>query len=220
MLDSLRGTIGFCGFKGSGKDTAADYLASLYGYTKISLADPLKRVCQQIFSFPTEHLWGASQLRELPDERWPFSGLDPVDGTPLKVVELDSLRFYQRESDGEFFPKFITPRLALQSLGTEWGRRIYSNIWASSCLNQIRQTDNPRHAIADVRFVNELRLIQEAGGAVVRLTRGERTSNHPSELELESIPLGAFNFVVYNTSTKEDLYRSLDDIMREIRSEP
>jgi hypothetical protein len=216
MLDSLRGTIGFCGFKGSGKDTAADYLVARYGYTKISLADPLKRVCQQIFSFPADHLWGPSSLRELPDERWRFSGLYPLNGTTLRRVELDTARFYQRESDGEFFPEFITPRLALQTLGTEWGRRMNPNLWVSSCLNHIRQTDNPKHSISDVRFVNELTCIQEGGGVVVRLTRGSRESSHPSELELESIPFESFDFVVHNLSTKEDLYRSLDEIMLKV----
>jgi hypothetical protein len=216
MLDSLNRTVGLCGFKGSGKDTAADYLVSKYGYQKISLADPLKKACQQIFAFPKEHLWGPSELRERPDERYPFSGLDPVDGTPLHRVALDPLRYWQRESDGEFFPQFVTPRLALQTMGTEWGRRIYTNIWVAACLNQIRQTGNDRHAIADVRFVNELTSVQAAGGVVIRLMRGERTSSHPSELELEGIPLGSFDFVINNNSTKEHLFASLDAIMIQI----
>lgn len=216
MLDSLKYTIGLCGFKGAGKDTAADYLVSKYGYTKISLADPLKRACQSIFGFPAEHLWGSSSLREVPDERYVFSGLDPVDGTPLHKVSIDTARFWQRESDGEFFPQFVTPRLALQSLGTEWGRRLNSNLWVSACLNHIRQTDNPRHAISDVRFVNELTAIRAAGGIVVRLLRGERTSNHPSELELESIPLDSFNYVVSNNFSKDHLYQTLDKVMADL----
>jgi len=217
MLDSLRRTVGLCGFKGSGKDTAADYLVSKYGYTKISLADPLKRTCQSIFSFPKEHLWGASDLREVPDERYVFSGLDPVDGTPLHRVAIDARRYWQRESDGEFFPQYVTPRLALQTLGTEWGRRLNQNIWVSACLNYIRETGNPKHAISDVRFVNELTSIQAAGGVVVRLLRGERTSNHPSELELEGIPLKSFDFVIDNNSTKEHLFACLDEAMGRIQ---
>ncbi len=216
MLDSLTRTVGLCGFKGSGKDTAADYLVSKYGYAKVSLADPIKRVCHEIFAFPKDHLWGPSELRERPDERYPFSGLDPVDGMPLDKVALDTSRFWQRGSDGEFFPQFISPRLALQSLGTEWGRRICPNIWVAACLNYIRQTGDDRHAIPDVRFVNELTSIQGAGGVVIRLLRGERTSTHPSELELEGIPLESFDFVIDNNSSKEHLFLCLDQVMEEI----
>lgn len=216
MLDSLNQTIGFCGFKGSGKDTAADYLVSKYGYRKVSFADPLKKACEGIFSFPSEHLWGASSLREVPDERYLFSGLDPADGSDLRRVAIDTHRFWQRESDGEFFPQFVTPRLALQTLGTEWGRRLTPNIWVSACLNQIRQSGEPRHAISDVRFVNELSGVLSAGGVVIRLMRGARASNHPSELELAGIPLTDFSYVINNNSTKEHLFESLDTIMAEV----
>lgn len=218
MLDTLNLTVGLCGFKGSGKDTAADYLVSQYGYKKVSLADPLKRTCESIFDFPSDHLWGPSSLRECPDERYLFSGLDPVDGVPLKEVALDTSRHWQRESDGEFFPQFVTPRLALQSLGTEWGRRLSPNIWVVACLNHIRKSEYPRHAIPDVRFVNELTSIRASGGIVIRLLRGSRSSNHPSELELEGIPLEDFNFVVDNNSTKGYLYACLDAIMTVVLS--
>lgn len=216
MLDSLNRTIGFCGFKGSGKDTAADYLVSRFGYTKVSFADPLKKACESIFSFPADWLWGASSLRETPDERYLFSGLDPVDGSELHRVAIDASRFWQRESDGEFFPQFVTPRLALQTMGTEWGRRLTPNIWVSACLNHIRQSDEPHHVISDVRFVNELSGVLSAGGTVIRLMRGARASNHPSELELERIPLNEFSYVINNNSTKQHLFESLDSIMAEV----
>lgn len=214
MLDSgLRRVVGFCGFKGSGKDTAADYLAAEYGYEKISLAYPLKNVCKLIFDFSDDALWGASQLREEPDSRYVFSGRDPVDGSFLTKVAKDQYHYWQRESDGEWFPQFVSPRVALQTLGTEWGRRLYENIWLDACLNHIVRTGNDKHAIPDVRFRNELDGIRNAGGVVIRLLRGERQSSHPSELELESIPLEDFDFVVDNTGTKEQLFARLDDCM-------
>lgn len=211
MLDSgLERVIGFCGFKGSGKDTAADYLVEHHGYSKISLAHPIKLVAQAIFGFSEESLWGPSAKREVPDARYQFSGLDPTDGSPLEKVAIDVNRYWQRESDGEYFPQYISPRLALQTLGTEWGRRLYSNIWVDACMNHILSTGKPEFAISDVRFTNEMIGVQERGGRIVRLLRGKRQSNHPSELELESIPLDAFDLVIDNNGSKEDLFRELD----------
>lgn len=217
MLDSgLTRVVAFCGFAGSGKDTAADYLVKHFGYTKVSLAHPIKESCKGIFDFPDDHLWGPSQLREIPDERYVFSGLDPVSGVPLKEVALDESRWWLRESDGEYFPKNISPRLALTTMGTEWGRRLCQNIWVYACLNHIRRSDNSLFTIPDVRFRNELDIVRSAGGVVVRLLRGKRQSNHPSELEMESIPLGDFDHVVANEGSKDFLFNSLDAIMAQV----
>lgn len=213
MLDSrLRQLIGFCGLKGSGKDTSADYLVENYGYAKMSLASPIKDACLSIFGFPEDHLWGASSLRETPDKRYLFTGLDPVTGVPLEEVKLDELRWWLRK-DGEYFPRYLSPRLALTTMGTEWGRRLCENIWVYSCLNSVRNLDTSRSAITDVRFMNEIMAVQSAGGLVIRLLRGERKSNHPSELELDNISLDVFDFVIDNRGTKGELFSCLDDII-------
>jgi len=214
MLDSLNRTIGICGFKGAGKDTSADHLVAKHGYRKTSLAAPIKKVVKEIFDFPDEHLYGSSHLREVQDERYRFSGLDPVDGSPLHPVRLSRDQFWQRESDGEFFLEFISPRLALTTMGTEWGRRLTDSIWVSACLNQIRRSASDRWVVPDVRFLNEVEAIQSAGGKVVRLLRGMRTSSHPSELEMETIPHSKFDICIDNQGSKEDLFEQLDRFMR------
>ena len=43
--------ISLTGNMGVGKDTMADYLASRYGFVKISMADPFKRMAKEIFNF-------------------------------------------------------------------------------------------------------------------------------------------------------------------------
>lgn len=217
MLDSkLNHLIGFCGFKGSGKDTSADYLIQEYLYEKLSLAYPIKEACKGMFGFPDDHLWGPSSMREIQDDRYEFSGKDPTDGSPLTLVKVDLSRWWRRESDGEYFPKNVSPRLALQVLGTEYGRRLCEDIWVNACVNHVRASSNSRWSIPDVRFKNELAAIQASGGRVVRLLRGKRESNHPSELELESIPLDAFDFVIDNQGSKEDLFSHLDIIMSSV----
>ncbi len=44
------------GKAGSGKDTVADYLVKNKYFTKISLADPIKRICSEYFDFSHEKL--------------------------------------------------------------------------------------------------------------------------------------------------------------------
>jgi dephospho-CoA kinase len=46
--------IAFAGKAGSGKDTAAKYLIERYGYRKVSFAEPIKRICKELFDWPED----------------------------------------------------------------------------------------------------------------------------------------------------------------------
>jgi len=46
--------IGVAGNAGSGKDTVADHLVKHHGFVKVALADPLKRICREVFDFSEE----------------------------------------------------------------------------------------------------------------------------------------------------------------------
>lgn len=69
----------------------------------------------------------------------------------------------------------ISPREALQKLGTEWGRACYENVWVDYAM---KQAQFRLHSIAcsgvvitDVRFKNEYDAIKKAGGRVWRIIR-------------------------------------------------
>lgn len=75
MLSVIIGMlIGLSGLAGVGKDTAADILVRDHSFTKVSLADPLKSICKEVFDFSYESLWGSSAERNVPDLRY---GLSP-----------------------------------------------------------------------------------------------------------------------------------------------
>jgi hypothetical protein len=115
--------IGICGKAGSGKDTIADILVRDHGLAKIALADPLKRIALDVFAFTFEQLWGPSAMRNAPDMRYPRPhGPWSNNG---KCLCCGSERVSQC---------YLTPRFALQQLGTEWGRNCYPNVWVDYAL--------------------------------------------------------------------------------------
>lgn len=201
--------LGVSGLSGSGKDATADILVQDHGFVKMSLADPMKQIARKVYAFTDEQLWGPSQARNAEDPRYP-------------------------RADGSF----LTPREALQQLGTEWGRKCYLNTWVDVCvrtarellvdggvqlkysqqLGLARRTDGLRGrtrsvfgvVVPDVRFKNELAGIREAGGLTLRVVRpGAGLSGqhglHPSETEQAGIPDTAFDWVLQNTGTIDDL---------------
>lgn len=202
--------IGICGFIGSGKDTAADYLVNFHEFRRDSFAATLKDAVAAVFGWDRELLEGrtkhAREWREQVDTWW---------AERLKMPEL-------------------TPRLALQLWGTEVCRRsFHDDIWIASLESRLRNSrDNI--VISDCRFPNEIKAIKNAGGKVVWVQRGELPSwhimaakaNHGDIVAAEKLKaLGVhasetawvgtdFDYIVDNNGTVDDLYNRIAMIVQ------
>jgi hypothetical protein len=146
--------IGFVGFIGSGKDTAADYLVNFHGFRRDSFANTLKDAVANVFGWDRTLLEGrtneAREWREQVDIWW---------AERLGMPHL-------------------TPRWILQYWGTEVCRHgFHDDIWIASVENKMRKTSD-NIVISDVRFPNEIRAIHNAGGIVIWVQRGELPSWH------------------------------------------
>lgn len=178
--------IGVCGKSKSGKDTVADFLVERYGFVKVAFSDPMKRFLADVLDMSIADLWGPSELRNFPDPRYVRE-----DGEPL------------------------SPRHALQQLGTEWGRRCCPDMWVNYAIKiakaltapapatrggfVYRQTQGlvwteldyradpvPGVVIPDVRFPNEAAALTAAGGLVFKVTRpGEGLTGDAARHESE-----------------------------------
>jgi hypothetical protein len=73
----------------------------------------------------------------------------------------------------------FSPRYAMQTLGTEWGRALHPDLWVAACERWIDDisSDGTRNAefilVTDVRFDNEAEMIHRKGGVVVKIERDE-----------------------------------------------
>ena len=127
--------LGISGFAGSGKDTAAEFLIKNFGFGRIGLADELKRICYRVFDFSEEQLWGPSSARNAMDLRYPREHTWATDGS-WQCFCCGAVK----NAPEEEMPKcYLTPRFALQRLGTEWGRHCYDDIWIDHALQTAKQ---------------------------------------------------------------------------------
>lgn len=140
--------IGFVGFIGSGKDTAADYLVNFHGFRRDSFANTLKDAVAAVFGWDRVLLEGRTkEAREWREQ------VDPWWANRLDMPNL-------------------TPRWILQYWGTEVCRAgFHDDIWIASVENKMRKTKD-NIVISDVRFPNEIAAIHRAGGQVIRIKRG------------------------------------------------
>lgn len=140
--------IGFVGFIGSGKDTAADYLVNTHEFRRDSFANTLKDAVAAVFGWDRTLLEGRTkQAREWREQ------VDPWWADRLNMPNL-------------------TPRWILQYWGTEVCRHgFHDDIWIASVENKLRNTTD-NIVISDVRFPNEIKAIKKQGGLIICIERG------------------------------------------------
>jgi hypothetical protein len=140
--------IGICGFIGSGKDTAANYLVGWHGFRRDSFAGALKDAVAAVFGWDRELLEGLTTEARAWREQ-----VDPWWAERLNMPHL-------------------TPRWILQYWGTEVCRQgFHDDIWIAALENRLR-TRAGHTVISDVRFPNEVASIRNAGGRIIWIQRG------------------------------------------------
>ena len=201
--------IGFVGFIGSGKDTAADYLVNFHGYRRDSFANTLKDAVANVFGWDRTLLEG----RTAEARAW----REEVDTWWAERLNMPNL----------------TPRWVLQYWGTEVCRHgFHDDIWIASVENKMRKTKD-NIVISDVRFPNEIKAIHNAGGMVVWVQRGELPSWHimagnanngdiVAAEKLKSLGVhtsetawvgGDIDHIISNNSTIDDLFSQIKTLL-------
>ncbi len=109
-----------------------------------------------------------------------------------------------------------TPRFAMQTIGTEWGRNtIGADLWVNAWKRLVEKHEDHQHVVTDdARFENELAAVRSLGGIIVQIVRpaADRiyVSNHESE-QLECTP----DLTINNDGTLEDFRRKIEALADE-----
>jgi hypothetical protein len=174
--------IALSGPAGSGKSTAAEYLARHHGFARTRFAAPLKAMMGAFYSslgFTADDI--AVRIEGSLKER----------GCPHLCGK--------------------TPRLAMQTLGTEWGREI---LGASFWVDAWRETaarvldEGGKVVVEDCRFDDEAIAVRALGGIVIGIKgRGGISGGHKSEAGVDA------DVTIWNDGTPEILHARLDGIL-------
>lgn len=180
--------IGLSGAAGSGKSTAACHLEDA-GFSRIRIIGALKAMMRAYYAYC---------------------------GLPESEIER------RIEGDMKEQPDPLlcgaTPRYAMQTLGTEWGRQMISpdlwmTSWRAAVLSAIREG---KYVVTeDVRFADEADAIRELGGIVVRIegqSRRDAGSAHASENVAAVTP----DEIIFNDASIAELHRKVADVAQKM----
>lgn len=147
---------------GSGKSTIAQYLVDNHGFTLVKLAGPLKNMTR---TFLAELGYDEEEIEAL------------VEGH-LKNVGLPEIG--------------VTTRHIMQTLGAEWGRECISKeLWLDITRHRLRGLKGQNAVIDDVRYHNELAMLEGMGAHAWRIVRpsAQVERGHSSEGDLDHLPM-------------------------------
>jgi hypothetical protein len=188
-MSPARSVIAFTGAAGAGKSTAAAHLAAAHGYAVESFAAPIKDAVSAVFGWDRGLLEGDTDS----SRAWRES-VDPWWAARLRMPNL-------------------TPRLALQLIGTEAMRDAFHlDIWIASMQRRLLKSDGPV-VVGDVRFPNESDALRTFGGIVVRI---ERPGTAPGAHRSEACAVEP-DYVVVNDGSPEAFYKRLDELLEKVR---
>jgi len=174
--------IAFTGPAGSGKSTAASALVEA-GWVRVKFADPLKNMLRAFYaSCGLEH-------------------------NPYIEARIEG----DMKEEPDPFLRGRTPRHAMQTLGTEWGRcQIAQDLWVAAWEQKVMSlfARGLDVVVDDCRFANEAEAVRRLGGKIVMLEgrsagigTGHSSEAMPFEPDMRvqnTAPLDQFlNAVVY-----------------------
>lgn len=258
--------IGLAGAAKSGKDTVAGMLVADANCVSIAQADPMKQLARITFEFTDDQLWGESrELKEAVDSRFAtISGWKRAMGMHHSAAAndwckavcpngVDSALFRDRltkwlaDLQGEYYMKGgVSPRIVLQTLGTEFGRSIRQDLWSEMTIGTAKSllsTPNLAYSrergtylskvaiptpdfvlISDVRFRNEVINIKAVGGMVIKIDAPTAAGSvgivgHASEAEQKQIPNHWYDILLTNDKAAglEALRVKVQELVAELR---
>ena len=212
--------VGVTGPMGAGKSTVVQMmLERVPGARQLAFAEPLKKFCSEVYDWPLEKLEDF-EFKATPDHR--HVRLDRVecenlgferhtDGYLRSVVELSEAELLDYKTSGEVH---LTPRHAMQALGTEWGRECCKSTWVDLLLRRARDLEAagcPLVVVSDCRFPEEKAAIEKLVGQVVKVTRpGGTVSTHASEHALDGV---LFQWELANDGSLEALREKVNQLL-------
>lgn len=207
--------IGVSGKAGSGKDEMAKALIREYDFTRIAIADPMKRFVKALYreAFTDEDLWGPSEKRS--------KFFEPAGKTLRTMLQELGDKGRQIDEDIWIRPTMTDANKMILSGRKAIGLRYTPQQGVVFVGGGVRVRCEGV-CIPDCRYPNELDLIRSEGGFTVRVKRKSAGLKgdeglHPTETALDSMPDHAFDYVIDNNRSLSEFRAAIQLVAKDAR---
>lgn len=176
--------IGIIGRPRVGKDTTADRLIERHGYTRVSIAEPIKEI-------------GLAAN--------PIIGWSHIGEEPIRLAEAVQQLGWERVKD-----RFPEVRRFLWAMSVDGISETFGeDIWTEIAVKKIRALKGPA-VVTDVRLLEEAKALRAEGLTIVYLSR-EGFSEEDSQ-EGEHLGADAADVRLHNGGTLEEFWSQVDTL--------
>jgi hypothetical protein len=182
-----RKLIGLCGRIGAGKTTFANLIRDAHPeFQTYILAEPLKKI-GEILGFEKQELWGNQEQKMVPNQFWGITG-----------------RKFLQKLGTDIFRNMLTQIIPDMKIRHGIWIDLFLKAWHSSSANMI---------VEDVRFEDEVKVIQDLGGTIVWIDRPNNPNKEQNMLAHASEMLTPDKikdvFLVTNRDNKWDFIKEV-----------
>jgi hypothetical protein len=139
-----------------------------------------------------------------------YAFADPLRAMLYAGFGIDMNEPHWKAHKEDAIPAFgVSPRQMMQTLGTEWGRKmVNTDVWLLLAKNQLLQR-GPGMIVTDVRFENEAAWVRKMGGVVIHVKRdaAPKVAKHESESGVHVAELS--DQILLNDGTLEELQNQI-----------
>jgi len=143
---------------------------------------------------------------------------DGVKYTAAEALDLDRMIFFEDKNKEKLFrideETELTGREILKRIGMMFRDTLSQAFWIYRLTKIAKGQPDFFFIITDIRFPNEVEVVEAAGGIVIRLNRDTGLKDsHISETALDDY---TFPLTIDNDGTKEELYKELENWIKEL----
>tara|TARA_Y100000591_G_C21771309_1_gene665719 strand:- start:61 stop:627 length:567 start_codon:yes stop_codon:yes gene_type:complete len=187
-MNKLPNIIAICGYKGSGKDTIANYLVEKYNYKHYKISTKVREVAELLFDLKNEDY---ENNKEVINDKW--------NVTPRSIMQFIGTDMFQYK---------------IQELLPNIGRKFWiKTLLTDDLVNTILNNEN-NIVISDLRFLHEYEELKKINTnlCILRVSNIniKKNDNHISENEFLNIPI---HYEIDNSKDIVDLYKNLNNIL-------
>lgn len=100
-------------------------------------------------------------------------------------------------------------RVAAQTLGTEWARKLDENFWINLAIQKLDELKGKSVCISDVRFDNEAQMIKDRGGYILKIVGRDYNVSNATHASEKGVSSSLVDIEIPNKGSIEELKKSV-----------
>jgi len=180
----------------------------------LAFADQLKNICSNIFGIPLKYFYfNKSTAWVCINHNFEYTEIRPNNVVSCEDYFYNISKYKDSETEYWMSLRDVLVYIGTYVLQSEVNKNVFVNIIKNKIENALFDKLNLKYAIiTDVRFIHEFDFIRKKNGITIKIIR-DSINALPNIAEHDLDDEDSYDFIIYNNSTYEDLFKEIWDLV-------